>query len=231
VSYILDALKKSDQERKRGDVPDLQTVHIPISVEQRLPWALYGFISLLILVLVFVTGMMISSNKTSSLVQSVDMPEQIEQIEPVDIDNHIADKIPPAKSHKVIPPKIESKAQSAILAKQPDAPPAKPALAESQQTPTAVVSAADSIPDLIEIPYLHELPEYQQQSIPEMSFAGHVYSSKPTSRSVIINGYAMSEGDTIVQGINIEQITPVGVVFSLHNEFFRMDVLQDWSFD
>jgi len=81
-----------------------------------------------------------------------------------------------------------------------------------------------------EIPYLNELPDYQQSSVPEMEFAGHVYSTMPSNRSVIINNYAMSEGDTVVQGIKVIEITPSGVVFSLHDELFRMDILQDWSF-
>lgn len=30
MSYILEAIKKSDQERKQGEIPDIHTLHVPL---------------------------------------------------------------------------------------------------------------------------------------------------------------------------------------------------------
>jgi len=56
VSYILDALKKSEQERPRGSVPDLQTVqNVPATPKRRSWWPLLILTALLLnsLILVF----------------------------------------------------------------------------------------------------------------------------------------------------------------------------------
>jgi general secretion pathway protein B len=51
MSYILDALKKSDQERQRGTVPNLQTVQVPLpgEPERRARWPQVVALALLLL--------------------------------------------------------------------------------------------------------------------------------------------------------------------------------------
>ena len=226
MSYILDALKKSDQERKRGDVPGLQTVHIPMATEQATPWVLYAVVALLFVLLAFMVGMMVSDKRQSGpdLSTVADNSSVQVQAPPANkpdrpVQENIVERAKPQK-------KTVSVAQTAQLAPQNKAEPVN-TLPEVR----AAVIADVSVQDLIEIPYLHELPDYQQQSIPEMNFAGHVYSSSPSNRSIIINNNAMSEGDSIIEGLNVEQITSNGVVFSFQGELFKMDILQDWSFE
>lgn len=247
MSYILDALKKSDSERKRGDVPDLQTVHIPINAEQPTPWALYGFISVLLLVLAFVIGLVISDKEPVTIIQVAETNRQIGNdvvpvLEPVSNEAVKVNKPAETRDLNKIPQEItEQKVAQAKVAEVKEAEGRetwvevaqkkdKESGIESQQRNRIQVDSAEVVPDIGNIPYLHELPEYQQQSVPEMHFAGHVYSTSAQSRSVIINNSAMSEGDTVVQGINVVEITSSGVIFSLHDDYFRMDILQDWSF-
>jgi len=243
MSYILDALKKSDQERKRGDVPNLQTVHIPINAEPQTPFFLYGFIFLLVIALAFVIGLVVSDQE-SGVIRAVDSSDHLQDknaaskvvivppilkveklAEPVvKKKNAISSNMPILKksSEEVVQKNVQIKLKSVKAQKNHE----KPVRAEIEPSQPVI-----NKPDLNDIPYLHEMPDYRQQSVPEMSFAGHVYSGMPSSRSVIINGASMSEGDVIVQGLNVVEITPSGVVFSLHNELFRMDILQDWSFE
>jgi len=242
MSYILDALKKSDQERKRGDVPNLQTVHIPINAEPQTPFILYGFIFLLLIVLAFVIGLVVSSSKNEGI-QTVERNNLIENNENTKrakqplfseqegMSRHAEEKKTemPVKAEFVqqsTVKEIEAASQKALKEREgAESNDRQPHAEIEKERPTA------NNVNLNDLPYLHEMPDYQQQSVPDMSFAGHVYSSRPSSRTVIINGDAMSEGDVIVQGLKVVEITPSGVVFSLHDELFRMDILQDWSFE
>jgi general secretion pathway protein B len=235
VSYILDALKKSDRERKRGDVPNLQTVHIPINnMQTQTPWLLYGFISFLLLSLAFVIGMMISAKDDASIAMVSEASTGVETAELNEPSIPIAEKNQSpivkrnvkTKADNVVPKKVQAK----TIQPNKGRPEIKQQVISQVKAPPAKPPSAAAL-DLTDIPYLNELPDYQQQSVPQMSFAGHVYSSIRASRTVIINNVAMSEGDTIVQGINVVEITPSGVVFSLHDILFRMDILQDWSFE
>lgn len=226
MSYILDALKKSDQERKRGDVPGLQTVHIPMATEQSTPKLLYAVLALLFLLLAFVVGMMVSERRQVMNEHPAISESESQPVAPLPSSTRVAEPVRPAENKPVVTAKAAEKAIS-VTQKTPVK--AQPVKAKRQEKPVAVADV--SVQDLIEIPYLHELPDYHQQSIPEMRFAGHVYSSSPSNRSIIINNSAMSEGDSIMAGLNVEQITSNGVVFSYQGVLFKMDILQDWSFE
>ena len=41
----------------------------------------------------------------------------------------------------------------------------------------------------------------------------------------------MEVGDNLMPGLSIESITINGVVFAYQGSLFRVDILQDWSFD
>ncbi|MDY0041285.1 MAG: hypothetical protein RBS57_13315, partial [Desulforhabdus sp.] len=56
MSYILEALKKSDQERSRGSTPGLQTIHTSVAVESK---KRRGWLSLLILALFVNAGLLL----------------------------------------------------------------------------------------------------------------------------------------------------------------------------
>lgn len=224
MSYILEALKKSDQERKRGDVPGLQTVHIPLAVESKSHRLLYVFIAVLLLALAFVLGLLLSGNN-----------EQL-ATEVIQYDEEKSDVSRSMPLHQ--PANKESLSEQTVLkTAQVIANPGLPvketspsvALSESAENVGKVIHS--QLHDEMDIPYLHELPEHIQQAVPHMGFAGHVFSSTPSSRSVIINGASMSEGDTIIAGLAVEQITASGVIFKRNGELFRVDILQDWSFD
>jgi len=236
MSYILDALKKSDNERKQGDVPNLQTVHIPISVEPQTQWVLYGFITVLLLVLAFVIGMMISNGSSDSAIQQTEQSrDRVSEVDDSDA-SEVKKKMPPRQEIQKVTAQLTDEGLSNSsngqqLRKLDAVPVAEVERVTQPQATRPAIKPKNNIPDLSKIPYLEELPDYQQQSIPQMIFAGHVYSTNPDNRSVIINDYFMSEGDTVVQGIDVVEITTSGVVFSFHDTYFRMDILLDWSFE
>lgn len=241
MSYILDALKKSDQQRKQGDVPTLQTVHLPVRPQDKTPRVLYGVIALLLLLLMFVLGYLLSQQLLQSHDESttVVLPTTDNAAEPVEPGASVQlDKQPANKTGAVT---LENEvSRSPVAQHQSSVSEAslsgEATVQKTSREKTAAVSASLSTgqaaeADLMNIPYLHELPDYQQQSIPAMEFAGHVYSSDASSRSVIINGQFMEQGDNLLPGLRIETITVNGVVFAYQDSLFRVDILQDWSFE
>ncbi|MCW8854313.1 MAG: general secretion pathway protein GspB [Gammaproteobacteria bacterium] len=213
MSYILEALKKSDQTRKQGNIPDLQTIHVPLSVEvQQSRWP-YIIIVVLLMGLVFLLGWMRPWQAASVAEPVVNNPQIINDSikASVVIEQQVVAEIQPDNNQKV-------DIQKPQLTEQIEMPEAEKLMvrADSGQQP---------------VPHLQELPALLQQAIPDMSFAGHVYSSNPAQRSVIINGSAMGEGDLIIGDLRIDEITSNGVIFDYQAQRFRIDILQDWSFD
>ena len=229
MSYILDALKKSDQERKRGDVPGLQTVHIPMATVQATPWGLYAFVVFLLLALTFVIGMMVVGKNTQGMASEQLSNNTQQRVLPPLIAEITESRAAEQKEFA----RVESRETQTTVREERNL-----KLLQAQKKPEkSVISrqnrekASVSVQELSDVLYLHELPDYQQQSIPEMKFAGHVYSSTPSSRSIIINNGAVSEGDNIMPGLKVELITSNGVVFKFQDTLFKMDILQDWSFE
>ena len=214
MSYILEALKKSDQTRKQGNIPDLQTIHVPVTVEvQQSRWP-YIVIVVLLMGLVFLLGWM-------KPWQSASITEPVANSHKVSSENtESAVMIEQQAGAEVVP---ESK-QLKVSTHKPD-------LIDRSVNYQPQVSMMQGEPGLQPVPHLQEMPESVKQAIPDMTFAGHVYSSNPAQRSVIINGSAMGEGDLLMNGLSIDQITDKGVIFDYQSQRFRIDILQDWSFD
>ncbi|MDH5764938.1 MAG: general secretion pathway protein GspB [Gammaproteobacteria bacterium] len=219
MSYILEALKKSDQKRKQGNVPDLQTIHIPLSIDaQPSRWPYVIIIVFLLMGLVFMIGWMRPWEQlpvNNALSENSD----IKQVADNRINAVIAEKIKPGV--EVDASEKEDFSQEMFIE-------------SAERRNTVEMKSNSRVVDNSEklgVPHLDELPVMLQKAIPDMSFAGHVYSSSPNQRSVIINGSAMGEGDMILPELKIERITQNGVIFKYQSQLFRIDILQDWSFD
>ena len=201
MSYILEALKKSQQERsRRGKVPDIQTLHQSVSsAEIAAPpsWP-YWALGVCLLVMAFMLGWL------QPWVSRI-------EVAPVVVVEPINDRKP-------------NRATVAL--------PEKKVTQPSVVTPVkaaAVSSAGVNLRSVEQITDISQLPSLVQQSIPQMQFAGHVYSDNPVQRSVIINGRYMSEGDSLMQGMTLVRITLDSVVFSYQAQLFKVTVLHDWA--
>jgi general secretion pathway protein B len=58
------------------------------------------------------------------------------------------------------------------------------------------------------------------QQVPEASLSLHVYDAEPSRRFVFVNGQRGVEGDTLPNGLRIEQIVPEGVVLAWNGNRF-----------
>lgn len=58
------------------------------------------------------------------------------------------------------------------------------------------------------------------QSVPEVALSLHVYDPDPAKRFVFVNGQRGSDGDTLPGGLRIEQIVPEGAVLSWNGNRF-----------
>jgi general secretion pathway protein B len=69
-----------------------------------------------------------------------------------------------------------------------------------------------------------ELPLALQQELPAMTISVHAYSGNPRDRMVGINNRMLREGDDVVPGLKLEQITPEGMIFGYKGYSFRRGV-------
>lgn len=79
-----------------------------------------------------------------------------------------------------------------------------------------------------ELPTVNELPANQQAQIPRIQFSGHLFSSRPESRSIRLGANKYKEGDSLTRTLSLHTITEDGVVFDLNGTLFYISSFEDW---
>jgi len=59
--------------------------------------------------------------------------------------------------------------------------------------------------------------------LPDLRLDLHSYAPNPSLRFVFINMRKLREGESLPEGVRVEQITPTGVELSYHGKRFTLD--------
>lgn len=193
MSFILDALKKSESERHRHSGPVLMDVRIA-PPRRRLPmwvWVIAGVLLVNLLLLVWLLWLGPNHNPAPAPAASVTA-------------SSIA---PPAPQPAAPPPPV-----AAVPAAPPVLPPAAPAAtAPAPAIPANADAAAAQPVDTANLPRVQELIA-AGAGLPEMHLSLHVYDPSATKRYVLLNGAKLREGEFTPEGLKLLQITQTGAV-------------------
>ena len=195
MSYILDALKKSDQQRNLGTPPTLQFVQATMSAPKRPSIFHYGLLAVVLLG----AGVAIGLLRPWQAEQMPAGTGPIAQGSPVNISQ------PAAPSTMTASPEVPANTALEITA------------APVQQKPANLDAKTQEQQALT----FDELPARIQREIPEIAVQLHAYSSKPAERLAYINSKKLREGDSVMPGLTLEQITPDGMIFNYKGYRFR----------
>jgi len=220
MSYILDALKKSEQERGRGSAPSVQTLHTigHDSVTTRTHYWPHVLLFAIFVNLGALLYFIITDTRDQ---QPVTQPLAAAQTEPTTVGTTHT----PAAAVGTEP--LLAPINEEILYKQVTMPAA--AEAAAPQTAPIVETSFAYTPSQASLLQRDELPESIQQQIPIMEFSAHVYSSNPLHRSIVINGRFMEEGDQFASDVTLSEITPKGAIFDFQGQLFHQNVVSAWN--
>lgn len=251
MSYILDALRKSDQQRQRGAPPPLLALQATAVV----PGRRVSISHVVLAALLIGAGIVIGSLRPWQTEQPT-AATQPAAMKPLESSQLLSSPVPvPAKPQTARKPEHDIPAQkTASAARGAPASPTRtterqvPAVAKHEATakprnrPREAVTAAPQ--EMTEKPVpgkpvnagpggaapeqkvmsIAELPPSIQQEIPKISFSVHAYSGTPKERLLGINDRMLREGDYLAPGLLLEQITPDGVIMSYKGYRFRRGV-------
>lgn len=211
MSYILDAIKKSEAERGHGSIPSLQTVHsssLSYKTDSKQIWP-YILISLLLLNIAGLVYYFTNSNSTKNIQPGAySAPTQLQhlttqtQIRSTPATHQLSNTIPEPTTAEAQP---ENHSQG---------------IAQSETGLSAVTNEVIDVEDL---------PSHIKQRIPTLDFTGHIYSSSPILRSIIINGSFKEEGDAINYEFTLSEITPGGAIFEYQGTLFEVSIITGWN--
>lgn len=240
MSFILDALRKSDAERQRAAPPGLTDVRYAARPARRNAW-----LPILVLVLaanVAFMGVWIyrSQGAAPEPGSPATAPGQAGAVLPAPVTVPLpapapaADIRPLAREVEYGEPLMEpelddefpgSQATVPVLAEGPDIGPGS----RGRAAPAAVAEgppAAPARPSRIvagnDLPTAEQLMGSGGLNTPVLNLDLHVYSSKPADRFVVINSRKYREGGQLSEGPTVESITGDGVVLAMQGRRFTL---------
>ena len=202
MSFILDALRKSEHERQRSAVPGLSQVPLATPEPQLPRWAL-GVMIVLAAALLVIGGAWWQSSRG---------PVQAAATAPPTVERPL----------EVPPPSLQrSGVQQAAPARRP-AQEASPSLAAAAANPVGGGTAerAATAPRGLTLPSdAPSLPSAASLAaegvpVPTLRLELHAYSERPRDRFVFINGRKYAEGDRLAEGPQVVSIEPTGAVLT-----------------
>jgi general secretion pathway protein B len=266
MSYILEALRKSDQQRQRGAAPTLLAVQTTEVAPKQPTLLAYG---LLAAVLVG-AGVVIGWLRPWQTEQAAPEPPKSFAAKPLESTPREPEPAPSAAAPQTSAPELQTtQAEPAPSEMAPQAKlqgklktatrPVEAASASSEKTPRpkgnlpvrakpetdgppreadaaapgrAAAPAPERPVDLAAanaageqaVISMAELPPQIREALPAMTISVHGYSDNPAGRLVGINSRILREGDSVVPGLELQQITPDGMIFSYKGYRFRRGV-------
>ena len=219
MSFILDALKKSENSRLRQDHPAIFDAQAAAVRRQGLPrWgiALMVLLGLNLLILAY------------ALWRPTEPPAAVPTVQPESTTASAAahTAAAPAQSRPALSrPALAAPAPTApALAAPTSAAPtrsmAAPPSDVRRSTPPAFPVSSEESPTL---PSRDDLLA-AGAAIPEANLNMHVYDASPALRFVLLNGQRLREGEVSREGLRVEQILPEGVLLSAGGTSFMLSI-------
>lgn len=238
MSYILDALKKSEQQRqqKHNHTPAAASWLNSDSGKQTtslIPGLLVGVVMSVVVSAIIAYWYFPQSNEFD---ESFDKPREVVDIKderqvPV-IQTKSIDVAPVAQTldrgrlHSDKPPVEASNVSGAPVSESQPALKSQPEmqaqLGSNEQAEKITLEnkvAENQVSEIVEqrvqrskrqLPPLNVL-----KKVPDLIITGHIYSSVADKRSVSMNGHDWQEGDFIAPGLTLSEITPSGIVVEI----------------
>lgn len=227
MSYILEALKKSQAERQLGELPSIHAPQVQLhdgaasASARRTPvWLALG-------------GVTVAVAAALLLWQ----PWQADAAAPA------AAAVVPAVLAQAVPAPLPVAAPPAAVTPAPVAafvPPAataapvhhaRPVAEPKQETPGQAVSPpvaapAPAVPPTPaaeeSVPGMRDLPEPIQRQIPAIAIGGYIYSKNPADRLLLIDKVLRHEGEELAPGLVLEKLQPKAAIFSFKGYRYRV---------
>ncbi len=244
MSFILEALKKSEQQRQEKNASEQKVRKRTLSLTSSQPGRNYYWLLAALLPLVLLCGWWLYSETNStrkrlaeqSLATSAPLVSQSKEAEsPVILpatlasatQQPVAAEPAPVPSIYISPPVVPAKTKSvkdyelAAESRRLDAVAATEIITIDK--PVATVVIEQSQPQASDgLPLYTDLSRELRDRMPALVMSMHFYNREPNRRLVRINDRLLHEGDLVSQNLELVEITPTGVILDFLGKAFKL---------
>ena len=231
MSYILEALKKSQAERQLGSAPTLNAVpvgaapQVDARASRRPAWIALSAAALAVALALLAWRVTAPASKPAVAVLAATAPP-LAVVPPSTPEQAMraAPPPPPPTPVKAAAPPPPVVAVAPPLAVVLPSTPEEPKRAAPRPPPPAPVKAAAPPPPAEDdrLPTLRELPEAIQRTVPSVTFGGYMYSKNPADRLLLIDKALRREGEEVAPGLVLEKLLPKAAVMNFNGYRYRV---------
>jgi general secretion pathway protein B len=225
MSFILEALRKSEHERQRQAGPAVAEMPI-VRAPSRMPVALIAVGALLAVNLAVLLYFLLRNDAPEVIREEPVAAAPADALRPAPVERSMQPPPPPSVS---APPSREVQPLTDVAAPEPAPMPMRDAPAAPDPTlippaPTPQVTYAEPPQAAVRDapPRLDTLPAQATAGLPALNLDLHIYASDPAQRAAFINGRRYREGDTLPEGVEVRSITPEGAVLQYRGQRFLL---------
>jgi len=213
MSYILEALKKSQAERQLGELPSIHAPQVQLqpapdtSGQRRLP-------------LWIATGAACAAAAAwwwwpATVVAPAPAPAPAPVAAPVPAPVPVPIPVP-------APVIVPAPLPAPVIVKAAPPTPAPVIKAITPPPVPAPVPVQPPAPSEEITPGLRDLPEPIQRQIPPVALGGYMYSKDPADRLLLIDKVLRHEGEEVAPGLVLEKLQPKAAIFSFKGYRYRV---------
>ena len=210
MSFILDALKKSESERKRADAPALYETQMAPARPRVATWLIVLGALLLINIVVLSVVLLRGSREAAPAATAVSPTAT-----PAPAASAPASAAPSAPAQQAAAPPAAGSAADTGTADN-----ATGAAAAPPDDDAPAVDPAHAVANPADVPTYEQLASAPGANLPELKLDLHAYAANPADRFVFLSGVNLKEGQTSPAGVRVESITPDGAILSWHGTRF-----------
>ena len=247
MSYILEALKKSELEREQlaisieadlvpGSVaPALPTHSWKASLIQRSFSTYFGMV--VIVLLVFVSFTLINTTKDEIIV-SADVGQPLNDVSPYQNEPMKLTE-EPTQQISVTPVIAANSVQETPLVLQATAKKTTPVQESSFEQPALKKEAIEmagfkqTIDTIDEerpvVLSIEQAGDAEREKIPNISITSHIYSSQAKRRSIVVNNERLVEGDFVSPQVQVQEITHQGMILKVNDSLLAVSRSRGWN--
>lgn len=244
MSFILDALKKSETDRQRQGGPALFEVKVAAPRSALPPWAI-AIAVLFAANLAVVMWLLLRHTPQppadhpapAATATAAPQPTTIAKAPPPLPATQPVTEEPPAAEEDSTPAVIDARhsgrsvaaADAPGVAAAPHRNGAGPSLnpddyAPAAEAPPETGSASGRVKRGTEagVPLYQQVAATPGTQLPQLRLDLHAYAEQPADRWVLINMHKVHEGDSLPEGVHVDRITPSGAVLSYQGSQFLL---------
>ncbi len=202
MSYILEALKKSEMERQHSIQQEGDCSEIELSVASAMPvekikdegssWVLRSVYLALLVILVLILLKIFDTSKVASDIKSLAGDSSVD--------------VSPVKNSMLETPIMDT-------------------LGAENMSNTLTESNLATI----EMIAIEQAPKEVLATLPDLAISSHIYSSQPERRSIVVNNERLQEGGVIAPQVQVKEITHQGMVIEVNGWSLVVGRSRGWS--